>query len=357
MSSALAELRAHEHWDNRDFGSAGECAQEGAETAWRDGDHLSWWQLTFFRAECLREQGAVQQCVQLARGLTVHPIAAKAALLGSRAGTLLSLALRGLGELAPAVTAAAAAATAAATAGAIGHDTVSSGTEAGVLHVQAQLALIAALAESDRLPEAWAECQLLENLLGEDPGDDSGEGIGADIHLQTAGKAYWVLGNVAFLRGEVQAGRQYHELAALRLSPTGDLDLWAKFNSASAQMRLAADIVDQQTLQCIERAELAAGIVGGNPPERLELVMTRAHWHYRVGETAAAVELLRPVCAQSAILAGHTAGKASFLLGRCLHEQGCAPDALRYLDDAATFFERAGASAKKAQVRELIAAG
>ncbi|MCZ2402973.1 hypothetical protein IV498_07185 [Paenarthrobacter sp. Z7-10] len=263
--------------------------------------------MTLFRAECLREQGAVQQCEELARSLAGHPIAADVALLGSRASTLLSLALRGLGQLRQAVTAATAAAVRAEA-----HAAVAPGPEATPLRVQAQLALISALAESDRVPEAWTECQLLEDLLTE------------DIDGQIAGKTYWAIGNVAFLRDRVQEGQRYHERAARHLSPATDLDLWAKFNSDSAQMRLTAQIVDQQTLECIERAELAAEIVGGNPPERLELVMTRAQWHHQMGETDEAVELLRPVCAQFGMLASHTAGKASFLLGRCLQEQGQA---------------------------------
>ncbi|MCZ2402974.1 hypothetical protein IV498_07190 [Paenarthrobacter sp. Z7-10] len=41
-SYALAELRAREHWDNREYASACDCAQEAAKTARQDGDHLSW---------------------------------------------------------------------------------------------------------------------------------------------------------------------------------------------------------------------------------------------------------------------------------------------------------------------------
>ncbi len=60
------------------------------------------------------------------------------------------------------------------------------------LHIQAQQALIAALAESGRLRgrpggSAW----YLESLLTDHVDED------------TAGKAYWVIGNVAFLSNRV----------------------------------------------------------------------------------------------------------------------------------------------------------
>ena len=92
--------------------------------------------------------------------------------------------------------------------------------------------------------------------------------VSAEVDDQLVGKAYWVIGNVAFLCNKVEEGLRYHELAAATFSPARNLDVWAKFNKASAAMRLAADVADADTLRCIERAELATDVIGGSA-ERL----------------------------------------------------------------------------------------
>ena len=63
-----------------------------------------------------------------------------------------------------------------------------------------------------------------------------------------AGKGFWAVGNVAFRRGDAAAGLRYHQRAAALLSPRLDVGLWASFNKASASMRLASGLHDEQTL-------------------------------------------------------------------------------------------------------------
>ena len=60
--------------------------------------------------------------------------------------------------------------------------------------VKARQALIAALADSGRLDEAWAESLIMADII-------SGE-----VDDQLVGKAYWVIGNVAFLCSKVAEG-------------------------------------------------------------------------------------------------------------------------------------------------------
>ena len=52
---------------------------------------------------------------------------------------------------------------------------------------------------------------------------------------QLAGEVAWVIGNVAFMRHDYAEGVKYHERAARLLSPPNDIDLWARFNKASAR--------------------------------------------------------------------------------------------------------------------------
>ena len=48
--------------------------------------------------------------------------------------------------------------------------------------------------------------------------------ISGEVDDQLVGKAYWVIGNVAFLCSKVAEGLQYHELAAATFSPARNLD-------------------------------------------------------------------------------------------------------------------------------------
>ena len=154
------------------------------------------------------------------------------------------------------------------------------------LIIGALRALIGALAESGRLDEAWEYCQAMNEQM-----DDHSMS-------QLAGEVAWVIGNVAFMRHDYPEGIKYHERAAQLLSPANDIDLWARFNKASAAVRLSSGIVEPETLTSIERAELALSIVGGNKTDQLEVAFIRARWLYLTGDIVAAVQKLREIHAE-----------------------------------------------------------
>ncbi|PVE15651.1 hypothetical protein [Arthrobacter sp. Bz4] len=327
----LYELRAREAWSQRDYERARVIAGQAVDLAREDNNEVAWWNMAFLQAECLREEGAVQESVLVAQQLRDHPLTSQSPSLAVRVLTLLAVGLQGLGQLPEAVRQAAAAV-----------EVATGAVDAPELRVEAHQALIASLAESDRLDEAWAQCLALSVLLS------------TEMRSQTAGKAHWAIGNVAFMRHEVADGTKFHSLAAGNLSPNNDLDLWARFNRASAALRLAAGVVDAETLECIERAETASSIVGGNDRDQLELSLTRAHWLVLTGQLNAAVKRLKPICADSTILASQTAGEANLLLGRALAGRGDDIEAMNYLDAAKANFIQSGAHDRAAHVAELI---
>jgi tetratricopeptide (TPR) repeat protein len=328
----LAELRARESWKNRDYGTAHDQAREAARLALESGDESTWWNMTYLQAECLRDAGESRGFLEVASTLAEHPLSHNLPGLQARSTAILGAALRGVGRLAEAAVAASSA-----------RDLVAEGGENVKVQVEAQRVLIASLAESRRLDEAWQECLELEMLLTDEVDED------------TAGKAYWVIGNVAFLCDKIEEGGDYHDMAAERLSPSKDVNLWARFNKASALMRLEAQIADAATLRCIERAELATHVVGGTEEDRLELTSVRGHWSFLTGDTKAAIELLGAVCAQSDRLPPQTAADASFLLAKALIAQGNTQEALHFLHKAAALFDEAEAPERSAQVRAFSA--
>ncbi|MCZ2404896.1 hypothetical protein IV498_17415 [Paenarthrobacter sp. Z7-10] len=327
----LAEFDARRHRENRDYVRAASLAAEAAETARTHGDWAGWWNMTFLRGECLLEGNNYPESAHVASLLSEHALATRHPQLRVRALTLLTIALQASGKLDEAISAARTATAA-----------VPEGEDSIDLWVHAHRALIGACAESGRLDEAWQECLILAGLMN-DIVDD-----------QTAGKAYWVIGNVAFLRNDPGNGQKYHDMAAELFSPGKDLDLWAKFNKASAAMRLRSEIVDESTLRCIERAELAAEVVGGSTEDALLLAMARAHWCYLTGDSLGAIAVVEPVYRNAHALAAQNAAEACFLLGQSLHAVGDHDKSRLRLQESADYFRQAGAPDREARVLKFL---
>ncbi|MBG6182500.1 tetratricopeptide (TPR) repeat protein [Arthrobacter sp. CAN_A214] len=328
----LLELRARDSWNQRDYDTAHRLADDAIALALDLDDVNAWWNMMFLKAECLRNLGLVSESARVAHELENHVLTVESAALTARVSTILSLALQGSGDLSGALTAARHAAAA-----------VRKTPDQQESHIQAQYTLIAALADSDQLDEAWVECLTLAALLQGNPSS------------QISGKSYWAIGNVAFLLDQPEEGTKYHRLAAENLSPTNDLELWAKFNRASAEIRLAAGVVQPETLECIDRAELAVSIVGGSERDRIELALTRAHWLVLTGQFDAAAERLKFVISKDKLLATHTAAEAHLLLGRALKAKRDDPEAaVQNLETSEHLFSQAGAPSRAGSARELI---
>lgn len=329
-SYVAAELHARDQWANHDFSDAARGARSAAEIAMNDGDVESWWNMTFFQAESLLAAGQFEECAGVAATLVQDPLPGGSQ-LQARVRILLSKACQGAGLLESAADQARAAA-----------ELMTD--EADIeINVTARLALIAALGESGRLDEAWEESLHLADV------------ISAEVDDQLLGKAYWAIGNAAFLSSRVDEGLQYHELAAATFSPARNLDVWAKFNNASAAMRLAADVADAATLRCIERAELATDVIGGSDENVLLLRLNRGHWNFLAGEPAAAVEILAGLCASGDVLPPQMMGEACLLLGRAHMALGNVEATEEHLLEAAEHFDRAGAQQRADLAREFLA--
>ena len=326
---AAAEFRAYEQRSNHDFVEAAHSAHEAAEIARNTGDLESWWNMTLVQAENLLDAEEFEACAGLAADLVAGPYSTMDPQAKAKIYILVAKARQGAGMLEEAAEAARAAS-----------DLV---TDQDVeILVKARQALIAALADSGRLEEAWDECLGLADA------------VSAEVDDQLIGKVYWVIGNVAFLCSKVQEGLKYHELAASTFSPARNLDIWAKFNKASAAMRLAADVADADTLRCIERAELATDVIGGSPNDFLLLKLNRGHWSFLSGDSEAAIRLLEPVCANADVTLPQILGEACLLLGRAHSAIGNVESARENLLKAAEHFEASGAQQRADQARVYL---
>jgi hypothetical protein len=288
--------------------------------------------MTFFQAQNLLDAGTFEDCADLARKLLPGLPEKNERGLHARARILLAKALQGAGLLEEA-------ADAARTAAELMADDPDVET-----YVLARQALIAALADSGELEAAWTESLILAEVAS------------AEVDEQLLGKSYWVVGNVAFLCGKVHEGLYFHELAATTFSPARNLDIWARFNKASAAMRLAADVGDAATLRCIERAELATDVIGGSANDYSLLKLNRAHWNLLAGDPLAAIAALEELRSPDDSLAPQRIGEACLLLGRAHAAVGNNEAARAHLLEAADHFETAGAQQRADQAREFLAA-
>ncbi|MEZ2389442.1 hypothetical protein AB6813_07810 [bacterium RCC_150] len=329
-SYAAAELQARGHRASHEFVKAADGARSAADIALDEGDTAGWWNMTFLQAENLLDAGNFSECTLVARSLAEASFAEVSPQRRARAFILMAKSLQGEGLLESAAEAAASAV------GLVDDDADME------IAVHARQALIAALGESGKLDEAWEECLSLAARISDEMDDE------------LAGKAYWVIGNVAFLCDKVQEGLHHHELAAETFSPSRNLDLWAKFNKASAAMRLAAEVADAATLRCIERAELATDVVGGSEEDILLLRLNRAHWNYLAGDAPAAIALLEEIKDRADQLPPQTAGEIFLLMARAQADTGGRKAAEESLAEATDRFEKAGAHQRAEQARELL---
>ncbi|WP_427015583.1 helix-turn-helix domain-containing protein [Pseudarthrobacter sp. P1] len=317
----LAALYARQSWDMRDYAAAARQAGAAADQALENKDPVSWWNMAYLQANSMLKDADFAGCKNVVEELLKHPLSEESAGLSVRARQLMASAALGMGQLSEAIDQATAA--------------VERGNgipEEFDAYIAALRTLIGALAETGRLDDAWGHCVTLSALL-----DDS-------VPSQVAGEIYWVIGNVAFMRHDVDAGLANHAKASRMLSPASDLALWAQFNKATAWVRLAAGVVEPATMEAIERAELAQSVVGANLGDRLEVSLLRARWLYLNGEMEAALSLLMAIDDQQEALAKHTAGDTALLLGKTLKALGRTEEALVALTAARDHFADAGAA-------------
>lgn len=327
----LAGLYARQAWDLRDYPLAASHAAAAAQIALDGRNTSAWWNMSYMQAECLLKHGDLLECRELVERLLEHPMARESVGLGARARQMLAVVCQRQGQLTAAVEHATEAVAIA--------EQLPKGS---IITIGALRALIGALAESGRLNEAWKYCQ---ELLAQ-----------VDEHAmsQLAGEVAWVIGNVAFMRHDYVEGVKHHERAAKLLSPANDIELWARFNKASAAVRLSSGIVEPETLSSIERAELAFSIVSGTKSDELEVAFIRARWLYLTGDIVAAVEKLREIHAERDNLAKHTAGEVSLLLGKSLKAAGESEEALVHLEEAQKAFSAAGAADRVQQALDAV---
>ena len=211
-----------------------------------------------------------------------------------------------------------------------------------VVRLEAVFVLLAALSLQGRLDEAWDLATEL-HLADPDPA----------LPSRLVGWGAWVVGNIAFRRGDIEIGLTQHRLASRLLLAKTDVESWAHFHSASAAMRLSAGITDDEVKESIQNAELGFRICGTNQ-QRQEIKVHEAYFYVRSGEFDLAGPLLADAEAADYTLDFEIASLLERLLGEFHAHQGDTLRSRKHFRNAIRLFEDAGAPESAAEVRELM---
>ncbi|MFJ2508647.1 helix-turn-helix domain-containing protein [Arthrobacter citreus] len=333
-SAIYLGLAANQAWDERNYFVCLETAVAAAAGARSEDDAEDWFEMSLLAGNAWLKLGHYRFCIKQASALARHPLARSRAELRARALELLARACQGAGRLPEAVRHSRQAV-----------ESAQEGPAAAEVGLAACLSLAAALTESGRLSQAWEYCRVMVLPLAETVPD-----------TLLAGKGFWAVGNVAFRRGDTVAGLRYHQRAAALLSPRLDVGLWASFNKASASMRLASGLHDEQTFTCIRRAEAALAVVGASRGDSLDIVHAHGRWQHLNGNYSRAVDLLSEVWAERGALSPQTAAEVALQLGLSLGSLGQMEAAAHRLQESESLFRMAGAADRSGHVRALAEA-
>lgn len=327
----ISEYKARQSWERREYKQALDEASNAAGQANRTGDRRAFWRMSLLMAECQQELGLIKDFANSAKDLAQDSSMLEEPEMQARALAVHARALHYLGRIEESLIVAQQAAA-----------IEIPGNESGDGRFDTHHALIASLAESGQMDEAWDVAQSLDTL------------ITSEVDSQTAGQAYWAIGNVAFMMDKSEDGCRYHDLAASLLSPSNDVNVWALFNKASAVVRIEANIVDSSTRECIERAELAISVTGGSPADEIEVRLVRAHWLLLTGEAEESLKRLEILLSERDLLPDHLRAEIEYVHALALFELGRSAEALEAAKYSQGTFAVLGAVRKDDLARELI---
>ncbi len=316
---AAAMQNAQGAWDLKDYALAVSEAGYAASLATEQGNAVAWWHLTNLQADAYSAQRRHGETEAKLLELLAHPLTVDRPELHATVLGGLSTVRRFGSDLPGALALARSAAAAAAPL-----------PEYSAIRLKTKFILIASLSVLGLLEEASEEALSLTGI----------EQVGG-VPSPTIGRAGWVVGNIAFRRGDIETGIGQHTLAASHLRPQADIQLWSHFNLASAGVRLRAGLSDAGVERCLSNAELGLRIAG-TKVQRAELLLAQAQLRALRGEMEKVMPLLLTVQEQDVELEFEHAGLMERLLGRYSASAGDPVRARRHYLEAAKLYSDAG---------------
>lgn len=332
-SLSASVLHATNALNLRDSTLTASESEYAASLALEQGNATVWWNMTLMQAEALNDLLRNSEAEALFQSLLVHPSTEQSVDLKATLLLRLSVIRRNSGELEAAVQLASQAV-----------DTVAASPRDSVIRLDAMQVLAAALTAIGRHDEAW---DLVDSM---DPG-----GLESGLPSLALGKAAWVMGNVAFAKGDIEAGNEQHRRAARFIHPQQDLTLWTRFHLASASMHLSAGIAGEEIAESLQNAELGIRLLGAEHLQAM-LHVSKAQFAARNGDSDGAFKLLKEAQAFSSSLDFEYQGLLERLLADHYVSSGDHANARNHLTRAAKLYSDAGASGAASEILSQLLA-
>ncbi|WP_394249579.1 helix-turn-helix domain-containing protein [Arthrobacter pityocampae] len=314
--------------DLRDDALAASEAEHAAGIAYEQRNAPAWWDMSLLQAQALIDLRRLEEAETVLLRLNTSSLMIPTSELRCVVLMRLSTVARGMGRLLEAID--------------LARESMEFAADLPLhapTRLQAAFILIAALSVKGDLDEAWEIAASL-NIT---------EGASAVPSLLIA-RGAWAFGNVAFRRGEVQVGREQHDLAAKLLLPQADLEMWAGFHKASAAFKLQAGLVDDSVRESLRNAELGLGLVG-TEETRLELALGQARLALLTADLDAVEKSLKQLVDQRDLLDFESETELEEILGLYYTARESPKQAAHHLSAAARLHSEAGADEK---ARELL---
>ncbi|KAD3515283.1 hypothetical protein GD627_13475 [Arthrobacter yangruifuii] len=326
----LNEYRMLQSLQKRDYSAAVSYSQSAAEAAREQGDSWGFSRMAFQTGQLQHDLGLIQDAVATCRELLQSDAVKEHPEFDTRTRALLARIFHNDGQMHEALAVAWEAVN-------LPQTELSAEARRSVQHT-----LVSALAEEGDLEHAWAEALILEEMHH------------GETRPHTLGITYWVVANVAFMSSRLGEGSKYQSLAAENLTKLDDVNLWAQFNKAMGHVRLVAGLTGPETLECVERAEVAFEVAGGNDIDLYEVTITRAWWELESGNAAEAERLLRPLTEELAGPYPFLQARVLLLLSRALSSLEHQEEALKDAQQSEGIFNKLGADVYASECREII---
>ncbi|KQO01696.1 hypothetical protein ASF21_08815 [Arthrobacter sp. Leaf234] len=331
---ATAMFAANYARDLQDDSLAASEAEHAAVIAHEQQNAPAWWDMSMLQAQSLISRRRLEEAEAVLRRMHTSSLLAPTPEMSSIVLGRLSIIARSLGRLDEAV--------------ALAQEAVQivehlADHDASV-RFQATFILIAALSVKGDLDDAW------DVATGLDLTPDS-----VTVPSLLIARGAWAVGNIAFRRGNIEKGREYHALAARLLLPQADLAAWAQFHRSSATLHLQAGLADASVRRSLDFAELGFTVIG-TEAQRLELALALARYALLVGDLDTAGRFLGTVSGQRELLDFETLTDLEECLGMYYAALGSSRQAVHHFGEAARLHGEAGADEKARELTDQIRA-
>lgn len=319
--------------DMRDDALAASEAEHAANIAFEQRNAPAWWDMSMLQAQSLIALRRLADAEAVLLRMDSSSLMTATPELRSVVVGRLSTIARGQGRLVEAL--------------ALAHQAFGAAKELPAhspARLQAAFILLAALSVKGHLDEAWDIAVELD-ISAETPA----------VPSLLVARGAWAIGNVAFRRGEIDTGREYHALAARLLLPQMDLEAWSEFHEASATLKLQAGVVDDSVRDSLGKAEQGARVLD-DPEQLLEVALAQAHLALLTGDVEAAGALLRTVRSERHLLDFESTIDLETCLGQFFAATGSPEQAIRHLSEAARLYSEAGADEKARELTDQASA-